>query len=506
MPNNNEFEIRDGVLVKYNGDGGIINIPDGVVKIANWVFKERCICGVTIPNSVKIIGEGAFAENVISKLEIPQSVNEIGQFAFANNFLLERVSISGGVAALPKGIFDNCMSLKYITLSEGLLRIGEGAFLGCVQLCSVRLPDSLREIDNYAFGASGVDSIDIPSGIQTIGDGAFKQAALENILFRGTKEQWVAVPKGNDWNRGLFLKVACSNGKIKAGNMPKIKDFNMSSMPVKVTTVTSWSDFLDLRMLEANYVWQANYALAKRRIGYILFSLVMFAAMIFACVATFVFGIDIFGIVAEALIVPCIICFIMIRAWRKLLGGYKFYCGLRGYPTAKGFTKFLFYFCYVISTIFSILALVLFFVFILTLSFIAPSATSFAGAFSFNDRLGIPKNIGHDELIELGKEYDEAQSNEIMRTTFAVLDEIDYTISANAIESDYNLKKEQIDHIDADIKEFEHDNQEMSFETKQKLKELKSKSKEKRDKLDESYRTEKSKLDKEFGKDENRFE
>ena len=519
MSDYNDFDIRDGVLVKYRGRAAAtVDIPYGVVKIGDYAFKDCLIFGVNIPDSVRIIGEGAFEGNNITKLDIPQSVYSIGPYAFAENYILKDVYIAGEVADLPQGIFKNCMSLGSVTLPEGLLTIGEIAFVGCIQLYELSLPDSVQEIYDYAFYGCAISSIDIPNGIQLICNGAFEQSELHKIYYFGTKKQWAALLKGVDWNRGLLLNVICSNGIVKADNMPKIKDFKKSNMRVKVTTVTSWSKILDLRILESNYVWQANYALTKRKIRHILFSLFLFALMSLSFVRAFVpeFGafvvvgpavtdielteppinvahLDILAaifspefalIFAECLILPCIICFIKMRSWRKLLGGYKYYCGQRGYLVAKGFTKFLFYFCYVISTVFSILVLLLFFTIIMALCYIAPSAGGLVGLFSFNDKLGIPKNTGNDEVIEAGEKYDYARYTAFSENLSAILDDIDYRIS---IKCDYNEIKGQLDKVDADIAQLEQNNNGLSYEDEQKLNELKRKSKEKRDKLEASY-------------------
>ena len=38
MSSNNDFEIENGVLVKYTGAGGDVVIPDGVTSIGHWGF------------------------------------------------------------------------------------------------------------------------------------------------------------------------------------------------------------------------------------------------------------------------------------------------------------------------------------------------------------------------------------------------------------------------------------------------------------------------------------
>lgn len=56
-----DFLIKDGILKKYNGDGGSVEIPEGVIEISKNVFRDReDILSIKIPSSVMKINESAF--------------------------------------------------------------------------------------------------------------------------------------------------------------------------------------------------------------------------------------------------------------------------------------------------------------------------------------------------------------------------------------------------------------------------------------------------------------
>ena len=56
-----DFEIENGVLKKYTGNGGNVVIPDGVTTIGNEAFSWRSsLTSITIPSGVTIIGDNAF--------------------------------------------------------------------------------------------------------------------------------------------------------------------------------------------------------------------------------------------------------------------------------------------------------------------------------------------------------------------------------------------------------------------------------------------------------------
>lgn len=76
MSSNNDFEIENGVLVKYTGAGGDVVIPDGVTSIGDWAFSRyEGLTSVTIPDSVTSIGDWAFCECAsLTNIAIPDSV------------------------------------------------------------------------------------------------------------------------------------------------------------------------------------------------------------------------------------------------------------------------------------------------------------------------------------------------------------------------------------------------------------------------------------------------
>lgn len=58
-----EFDIRDGVLVHYNGNDRVINIPNDVIAIGAHAFRGcESIEQIIIENNCTVMRSGAFAE------------------------------------------------------------------------------------------------------------------------------------------------------------------------------------------------------------------------------------------------------------------------------------------------------------------------------------------------------------------------------------------------------------------------------------------------------------
>ncbi len=112
----NDFEIENGVLIKYRGKGSSAGIPKKLISIS-------------IPEGVTTIGNSAFSCcNGIESVIIPDSVEAIGADAFYG-----------------------CKSLKSVEIPESVRKIGSSAFSSCPNLTYARIPETAAHIGEYVF-------------------------------------------------------------------------------------------------------------------------------------------------------------------------------------------------------------------------------------------------------------------------------------------------------------------------------------------------------------------
>lgn len=136
-----EFSIDQGILKKYNGDGG----------------------EVVIPNTVTIIDSTAFTDNEnVTKVTIPGSVMEIKWDAFKNcRELKEIVFLDGNEIKLRVNSFVNCKKLEKVTIPAHAKYVVGNVFKGCTSLKEIKV-DSRNNIyhekDGVLFGPVSVDN------------------------------------------------------------------------------------------------------------------------------------------------------------------------------------------------------------------------------------------------------------------------------------------------------------------------------------------------------------
>lgn len=179
--NDNDFTIKDFVLVKYCG-----------VK-----------SDVKIPNGIKVIGKNAFEKSKVVSVVIPDSVLTIDLKAFFG-----------------------CDKLTNITMSNNIVEIKEDAFSCCPELNSFIIPDSIRTIENYAFyGCMKFTGITIPNQVSTIGIRAFYNCFnLKLVIYQGTMAQLENIAKcfviDDDENIVFTANVKCLDGIIPSKALP----------------------------------------------------------------------------------------------------------------------------------------------------------------------------------------------------------------------------------------------------------------------------------------------
>ena len=174
--NSNDFEIQNGILIKYRGKGGNVTIPDGVTSIGNSAFS-RCesLVSVAIPDGVTSIGGSAFSWcKSLTSVTIPDSVTSIGNYAFSDCTSLTSVTMPDSVTSIGGLAFSWCKSLTSVIIPDSVTSIGNYAFSGCRSLTSVAIPDGVTSIGRQAFdGCSNLTSVSIPDSVKATGKESF---------------------------------------------------------------------------------------------------------------------------------------------------------------------------------------------------------------------------------------------------------------------------------------------------------------------------------------------
>ncbi len=214
-----------------------ITIPAGVTCLGNnkGVYSKylatytfmgcESLTSVTFLGELDSIGSYAFKNcTALKSFKIPETVTVIGWYAFEGAGL-ESIEIPAGVRAFyfsssgeistsSSNTFKNCTSLKTVVLHEGLEYINGSTFVGCTALESIVIPSTVTKIDsyafdgceslksvtfakdavitafgNYAFRNTGLETIEIPEEVNSLGTYLFYGSALKSVKFLGNSIQ-----------------------------------------------------------------------------------------------------------------------------------------------------------------------------------------------------------------------------------------------------------------------------------------------------------------------------
>lgn len=207
--------------------GVILTVPEGTVSLTQSFAYDSKIIEVSFPSTLTSISDNAFSNNLLTEIDLNQ-VNTVGTRAFLANQYLENLNLSsvqtigsfafGGtsylasgydlvfpstltslgvyafqsskinsvtfdasnqITILPTGVFDNVQGFTSINLPSNLITIGDGAFYG-TDLTSIIVPNSVTSIGNAAFELTNLTSAVINNG--TIGNRAFQNLSTLTSL------------------------------------------------------------------------------------------------------------------------------------------------------------------------------------------------------------------------------------------------------------------------------------------------------------------------------------
>ena len=161
-----------------------VEIPKTVKKIGKSAFQKNKLKEVILPEGLEEIGTLAFNGNELTSIEIPDSVVKMGEGTFSLNNI-SYAKLSKNMKTVPNGIFSRNLNLKNIDIPDGVETIGQSAFSGC-PLESINIPNTVKTIGRYAFLSHRITTLEIPSSVDTIEDQAFasnkKFRYLKNLI------------------------------------------------------------------------------------------------------------------------------------------------------------------------------------------------------------------------------------------------------------------------------------------------------------------------------------
>ncbi len=224
-----------GVLTKYLGAGGDVEIPDVVAAIGESAFAGcETLTGVTIPESVSVIRSGAFSGCVnLTSVSLAAGLASIEAYAFSGCTALTDIAIPGSVTSIGAYAFSGCEGLEKITLAEGVRSIDLYAFENCRSLTGLTLPDSLRKLETAAFsGCGSLVSIRVSAGNVVYGD-------IDGVLFNKSLTELILYPQG----RGGSYSIPEGVTSIGDGAFESCGDLTGVSIPDSIRSIGYWAFF-----------------------------------------------------------------------------------------------------------------------------------------------------------------------------------------------------------------------------------------------------------------------
>jgi uncharacterized repeat protein (TIGR02543 family) len=194
------FTVTRFVVTGHSDCTGRLEIPLGVISVANDVMENSAVTSVVVPASVTLLGSYSFngalsLSHVTFYGNAPSGSDLFGSVAQnAKAIVLNTATGFGNTGDLYGGLTVIRVGGTYECLDDGATT-GSGSFTvtrfvvtgstNCVGRAEI--PFGTAEIADGAFEDSDLISVTIPSTVDSIGEDAFKQSSsLQHITFMGS--------------------------------------------------------------------------------------------------------------------------------------------------------------------------------------------------------------------------------------------------------------------------------------------------------------------------------
>ena len=182
----------------FEGTTWLNNQEDGIVYIGNVLYKYKgempYDTEISIREGITIILENTFREcRGLKKITLPSTLLSIGPYAFERCIYLKSLKVPENVTDIGNSAFSWCADMEDLEIGRSVNNIGENAFYRCYNLKNVKVDEECKNYDSRSgcnaiietstntliVGSNSCTSI--PEGVVAIGDGAFWGAGLETV-------------------------------------------------------------------------------------------------------------------------------------------------------------------------------------------------------------------------------------------------------------------------------------------------------------------------------------
>lgn len=164
-PVSKNFEVKNGVLVKYKGNEKEVQIPSYITSIGDYAFKDcNSLKKITVPESIKKIGDGVFMNcRNLEEAHLPQcdkgkaifeGCSNLNHFSYYGKVTermfygsgIKRATINSEKCEVEDLAYVNCKNLEEFRIRKATdIKIAKSAFEGCPNVTFKCYKDSPAE-------------------------------------------------------------------------------------------------------------------------------------------------------------------------------------------------------------------------------------------------------------------------------------------------------------------------------------------------------------------------
>lgn len=175
-----------------------LEVPSATTINAYAFVNYKKLAAVSFNNGAGgTIGTGAFQGTGIQSLELKGAsfkTGSSGAFANCGSLITVTLPITYSSWTLPDSTFSNCTQLTTVKGGVNMETIGAKAFYGCKALAGIDL-SNVKTIEAEAFrNCTGLKYIALPASLEEVKDGAFNNAGLSTVYYKGANNAaWIKI-------------------------------------------------------------------------------------------------------------------------------------------------------------------------------------------------------------------------------------------------------------------------------------------------------------------------